>query len=106
MLKDIHEPGDLKRLRPAELDLLAEELRREIVKVTSEQGGHLASNLGVVELTLALHYVLNCPEDKLVFDVGERAASPAFRRANTTHLPPATRPPRFRPRWAWRARAM
>lgn len=55
-----------------ELDALAAELREEIIQTVSERGGHLASNLGAVELTLALHYVFDAPEDKLVFDVGHQ----------------------------------
>lgn len=73
MIKDIREPADIKNMHPAQLKALAEEIRAEIVRVTSECGGHLASNLGMVELTLALHYVLNCPQDKLVFDVGHQS---------------------------------
>lgn len=72
MLKDIQKPADLKRLSLAELQGLAQELRQEIIEVVSQNGGHLASNLGAVELTLALHYVFDCPEDKLVFDVGHQ----------------------------------
>ena len=72
MLKDIKEPKDIKRLSIPELEALAREIRGEIIEVVSENGGHLASNLGAVELTLALHYVFDLPEDKLVFDVGHQ----------------------------------
>ena len=73
LLEEIREPADLKRLNLKQLRLLADEIRSEIVSVVSEQGGHLASNLGVVELTLALHYVFDAPEDKIVLDVGHQS---------------------------------
>lgn len=56
-----------------ELNALAEEMREEIIRVVADQGGHLASNLGAVELTIALHYVFDAPQDKIVFDVGHQA---------------------------------
>ena len=71
-LEQIHEPADLKKLNMRQLKKLAEELRTEIIKVVSTRGGHLASNLGAVELTIAMHYVFDAPEDKLVFDVGHQ----------------------------------
>ena len=73
MLKDIREPGQLKALSVRELQELAGEIREELVRTVSENGGHLASNLGVVELTLAMHYVYDCPEDRFVFDVGHQS---------------------------------
>ena len=73
MLKDIREPGQLKQLSIKELEALAGEIREELVRTVSENGGHLASNLGVVELTLAMHYVYDCPEDRFVFDVGHQS---------------------------------
>lgn len=72
MLEQIHDPSDLKRMNLKQLKQLAEELRAEIIKVVSKQGGHLSSNLGMVELTIAMHYVFDAPEDKLVFDVGHQ----------------------------------
>jgi 1-deoxy-D-xylulose-5-phosphate synthase len=63
----------LKELPESELPLLAEDLRKEIVKTVSANGGHLASSLGVIELTIALHRVFNTPEDKIVWDVGHQA---------------------------------
>ena len=71
-LERIHDPSDIKKLNIRELKALAEELRSEIIKVVSDRGGHLASNLGMVELTLAMHYVFDAPEDKLIFDVGHQ----------------------------------
>ena len=72
-LEQINDPSDLKKLNMRQLKKLAEEIRGEIIGVVSERGGHLASNLGTVELIIALHYVFDCPEDKLVFDVGHQA---------------------------------
>ena len=71
-LEKINDPSDIKKLNIKEMKVLAEELRSEIIKVVSDRGGHLASNLGMVELTLAIHYVFDAPADKLVFDVGHQ----------------------------------
>lgn len=72
VLEKIHDPSDLKKLNYKELKQLAEELRAEIIKVVADRGGHLASNLGMVELTIAMHYVFDAPKDKLIFDVGHQ----------------------------------
>ena len=69
----ISSPADLKVLSNDELAILASEIRREIVSTTSKTGGHVASSLGAVEIILALHAELNCPDDKIVFDVGHQA---------------------------------
>lgn len=71
-LFDIQDPRQIKNLSIRELNDLAAEIRRFLIKSISETGGHLASNLGVVELTIALHYVFNSPEDKIFFDVGHQ----------------------------------
>ena len=73
LLEQIHEPADLRRLSVKQLKALADELRTEIVNVVSERGGHLASNLGAVELTIAIHYVFDTPSDKLIMDVGHQS---------------------------------
>ena len=73
MLESINTPEDLRRLSLQELGSLAEEIRDLIIKTVSQRGGHLASSLGAVELTLALHYVFNTPKDKIVWDVGHQA---------------------------------
>jgi 1-deoxy-D-xylulose-5-phosphate synthase len=73
MLDRVNSPQDLRALTLPELQQLAAEIRDFIVRVVSRTGGHLAPNLGVVELTLALHRVFDCPKDKLVFDVGHQA---------------------------------
>jgi 1-deoxy-D-xylulose-5-phosphate synthase len=72
ILSRIKDPADLKNLTTAELNRLAAEIREIIVSTVSRNGGHLASNLGVVELTIALHLVFNTPEDKIVWDVGHQ----------------------------------
>lgn len=66
-------PADLKRLSPAELSGLAEEIRAEIIDTVTDNGGHLAANLGVVELTIALHFVYDSPRDKLIWDTGHQS---------------------------------
>lgn len=71
-LETIHAPQDLKGLKPSEMTELASEIRQRILQVLSVNGGHLASNLGSIELTLALHHVFNSPDDKLIFDVSHQ----------------------------------
>lgn len=73
ILNQIHSPSDVKGLSERELGALASEIRGTIIETVSKNGGHLASNLGIVELTLALHSVFSFPEDSLVFDVGHQA---------------------------------
>lgn len=73
LLDKIFSPNDLKKIPREELPKLAREVRQLIVDVVSRTGGHLASNLGVVELTIALHYVFNVPKDKIIWDVGHQS---------------------------------
>ena len=73
LLDKINSPADVKKLSDEQLKQLATEIRQLLIEVISHTGGHLAPNLGVVELTLALHKVFNTPQDKLVFDVGHQA---------------------------------
>ena len=73
LLDDIGSPEILRKVPQEELPALADELRQIIIEQVSSGGGHLASNLGVIELTLALHYVLNTPSDKIVWDVGHQS---------------------------------
>ena len=73
ILDSIDSPVQLRALKPAQMGQLAEEIRREIIEKVSVKGGHLAPNLGVVELTMALHYVFNTPDDLLVWDIGHQA---------------------------------
>ena len=72
-LESIKSPADLKKLSLAEQQYLAGEIRQRILSTVSRTGGHLASSLGTVELTLALHSVFDCPQDKIVWDVGHQA---------------------------------
>ena len=73
ILDRINKPYDLKKLNLLEKNKLAEEIREYILEVVSKNGGHLASNLGVVELTIALHSVFDLPQDKIVWDVGHQS---------------------------------
>jgi len=73
ILDTIDSPSQLRTLTPAQMQQLAGEIRREIIEKVSVKGGHLAPNLGVVELTIALHYVFNTPHDLLVWDIGHQA---------------------------------
>jgi len=71
-LKNINFPSDIKKLSAPELQKLADEVREELINIVSETGGHLGAGLGVVELTVALHYIFDTPNDKLVWDVGHQ----------------------------------
>jgi 1-deoxy-D-xylulose-5-phosphate synthase len=73
LLDRIDSPADLRKLTGTELDQLVAEIRERLVEVISENGGHLASSLGAVELTVALHRVFNSPEDKIIWDVGHQS---------------------------------
>jgi len=73
LLEQINSPQDLKQLSVDQLNQLTEEIREFIITTVSKTGGHLASNLGVVELTIALHYVFDTPIDKIIWDVSHQA---------------------------------
>lgn len=73
MLEYINKPNDIKQIQPEDYRILAKEIRRFLLKNVSRTGGHLASNLGIVELTMALHLVLDFPKDQLIFDVGHQS---------------------------------
>ena len=72
LLDKINYPSDLRKLKKSQLEQVSSELRNELIDVVSETGGHLGAGLGVVELTVAIHYVFNTPNDKLVWDVGHQ----------------------------------
>src|SRR6476646_4494812 len=72
LLETINDPEDLRKLPRAQLRIVADELRAYVLDSVSKTGGHLSSNLGTVELTLALHYVYETPEDRIVWDVGHQ----------------------------------
>ena len=71
-LKDINFPSDVKKISENNLQELSDEVRKEMISVVSETGGHLGAGLGVVELTVALHYIFDTPNDKLIWDVGHQ----------------------------------
>ncbi|TXI08796.1 MAG: 1-deoxy-D-xylulose-5-phosphate synthase, partial [Novosphingobium sp.] len=73
LLDTVKTPDDLRKLAPSQLRQLSDELRTEMISAVGTTGGHLGSGLGVVELTVAIHYVFNTPQDKLVWDVGHQA---------------------------------
>ncbi len=73
MLEMINSPEDIKGLSIDKLEILASEMRKKIIEVTSKNGGHVAPSLGTIELTLALHYVFDAPVDKIIWDVGHQA---------------------------------
>ena len=73
MLEKINKPNDIHKIALADFPQLAEEIRQFLIESVSQTGGHLASNLGAVELTLALHNVLELPQDKIIWDVGHQA---------------------------------
>ncbi len=70
LLERIDSPADIRKLSLPELEELAQDIRDQIVQVVARTGGHLAPSLGVVELTIALHYIFDTPNDKLIWDVG------------------------------------
>lgn len=73
LLDGINSPSDVKKLNKSEVSVLSSEIRDFLIEKTKENGGHLASNLGVVEMTLAIHTVFNSPEDHIIFDVGHQS---------------------------------
>ena len=128
LLDTVDVPADIRRLKTDQLRQLADELRQETISAVSVTGGHLGAGLGVVELTVALHYVFDTPRDRLLWDVGHQAyphkivtgrrsrirtcarktacrASRGAARASTTRSARPIPRPRSRPGWAWRWRA-
>ena len=97
-LSKIAEPVDLRReFSVEELPQVCDELRQFIVDVVSEKGGHFGASLGVVELTVALHYVFNTPEDQIVWDVGHQAYGHKILTGAPGHFP--YQPGPQRPQW-------
>ena len=72
LIRQINFPADLRKFKKDQLKQISDELRDELIDVVSETGGHLGAGLGVVELTIALHYVFDTPKDKLVWDVSHQ----------------------------------
>ena len=73
LLDEINVPSDLRNLKENDLPLLARELREELINIVSETGGHLGAGLGVIELTIALHYIFETPDDRIIWDVGHQS---------------------------------
>ena len=73
LLDEINVPSDLRNLKENELPLLARELREELINIVSKTGGHLGAGLGVIELTIALHYIFETPDDRIIWDVGHQS---------------------------------
>ena len=72
LLNTVHSPDDIKNMSLQQLNQLCGEIREKLIETVSQNGGHLASNLGVVELTVAIHKVFHAPEDAIVWDVGHQ----------------------------------
>jgi len=120
ILDTIHSPRDVKHLNLSQLEQLAQEIRERMISVLAKTGGHLGPNLGVVELTIAMHVIFDTPRDHFVFDVshqsyihklltGRREKFDTMRqprRASMMLMARAMRAQRFRPRSAWRSRAI
>ena len=87
-LSQINFPSDLKKISESDLQKVADELREETISAVSETGGHLGASLGVVELTVALHYVFNTPKDKLIWDVGHQCYPHKIIRVEKIKLEP------------------
>ena len=73
LLRDINSPDELRKLKPNQLEQVCKEIRQYIIDIVSEKGGHFGASLGVVELTVAIHYIFETPKDQLVWDVGHQA---------------------------------
>ena len=125
LLDTIKIPADLRSLQPAQMKQVADELRAEVIDAVSVTGGHLGAGLGVVELTVAIHYLFDTPDDRLIWDVGHQCyphkiltgrrdrirtlrraagfrALPSGPSPNMTRSVPGTARPRSRPGLAWR----
>ena len=94
-LDRINEANDIKKIEPEAYDALASEIRSFIIESVSEHGGHLASNLGVVELTMALHLCLDFPNDKLIWLLNSAAANFGFLNQSMTPLMQIPLPPLY-----------
>ena len=110
LLDSIQSPADLRRLSPQQLPVLASELRQFLIESVGKTGGHFSSNLGTVELTVALHYVFNTPHDRLVWDVGHQTYPHKILTGRREQMGSLRQlgglagfihPPAFLRRWAW-----
>lgn len=91
ILDSISSPEDLKNLSFEELGPLCTEIRQTLIQTTAKSGGHLASNLGTVELTVALHRVFDCPQDQIVWDVGHQCYTHKLLTGRKDQFPPCGR---------------
>jgi len=113
LLDTVPTPDELRQLKPEQLRQLSDELRAEMIDAVSVSGGHLGSGLGVVELTVAIHYVFNTPDDRLIWDVGHQCYPHKILtgrrdrirtiRQGTIRLARRIHRLRFRQRWALRS---
>ena len=87
LLEQITQTNDIKQIAPEDYGVLAEEIRKFLIQSISVTGGHLGSNLGAVELTMALHLFLNLPEDKLIWDVGHQSYTHKILTGRITKCP-------------------
>ena len=110
LLSKIDSPEDLRKLLPEQLPQVCDELRQMIIDELSQNPGHFGSSLGTVELTVALHYVFNTPDDRIVWDVGHQAPTASLRasdhsrrpmRVSMTPLLPAMPQTPYRQHWVW-----
>ena len=99
LLDKINFPSDLRLLKKDQLEQVSKELREEVIDVVSETGGHLGAGLGVIELTVALHFVFNTPKDKLVWEV--YLVLPKEVKANMILLVPHIAQLQFHLHWEW-----
>ena len=87
LLDKINTPEQLRLLPTSQLPALADELRYDMIKAVSQTGGHLGAGLGVIELTIALHYIFDTPDDKLIWDVGHQAYPHKILTGRREHMP-------------------
>ena len=92
LLDKVKIPADLRRLPESDLRAIAEDVRRATIDAVSVTGGHLGSSLGVVELTVALHYVFNTPADRIIWDVGHQAYPHKILTGRRDRMRPCARP--------------
>ena len=92
LLDHVKIPQDLRKLDESDLPQFVDELRAEVIDTVSVTGGHLGAGLGVVELTAAIHYVFNTPDDRLIFDVGHQCYPHKILTLSLIHISEPTRP--------------
>jgi 1-deoxy-D-xylulose-5-phosphate synthase len=106
LLDSINSPTDLKAINPAQWSTLAQEIREELISVLAKTGGHIGPNLGVVELTMAMHLVFDTPTDNFVFDVSHQAYVHKLLTGRQSRFKTVTREPLSLRLWAWPPRVI